>query len=229
MRTIAIIPARGSSKRMPRKNIRDFFGKPIIAYSIEVALESELFDEIMVSTDDQEIATIAKNYGANVPFMRSLDNSNDYATLNDVIVEVLEQYKVRGIKFEIGCCILPTAPLLQQKYLKKGLDLLLKKGFDSVWPVVRFSYPIQRALDLAENGSVTFINKEFAKTRSQDLKPAYHDAGQFYWFYTKYGINSKNCGGFEIGETEAQDIDTEGDWQLLCLKYELLNKGKGEN
>lgn len=228
MRKIAIIPARGGSKRITNKNIRNFFGKPIIAYSIEAALKSKFFNEVMVSTDDQKIVSIARKYGATVPFMRSRENSDDYAPLKDVMVEVLEQYKIRGIEFEIGCCILSTAPLLQQKYLKKGLDLLVNKSFDSVRPVVRFSYPIQRARYLTDDYSLTFINQEFFRTRSQDLKPSYHDAGQFYWFYTKSGMSNQNCGGFEIKEIESQDIDSEEDFQLLCLKYELLNKLKVE-
>ena len=226
MKKIAIIPARGGSKRIPGKNIRDFFGKPIIAYSIEAALKSGLFEEVMVSTNSREIAEISTKFGAKVPFIRSKENSNDYAALYDVMNEVVEQYKLSGIEFEIGCCILSTAPLIQQKYLKKGLDILLNNSFDSVRPLVRFSHPIQRVWYMADNGSITFSNKEFARTRSQDLEPVYHDAAQFYWFYTKGGMNYDNCGGFEISELETQGVDSEEDWQILCLKYELLNKIK---
>jgi len=226
MKIVAIIPARGGSRRIPRKNIREFFGKPIIAYSIEAALKSELFDGVMVSTDDDEIAEVAIRYSANIPFKRSQKNSDNHATINDVLMEVLGEYKKIGKEFKIGCCIMPIAPLLQQKYLKKGMDLLIKGDFYSVWPLVKFSYPIQRALKLAINGSLSFINKEFLRARSQDLEPVYHDAGQFYWFYSEFGINSNNCGGFEIKEMEVQDVDSEEDWQLLCLKYELMIKNK---
>lgn len=217
---LCIIPARGGSKRIPRKNIRDFLGKPIIAYSIEVALESGLFEEVMVSTDDQEIAEIAKKYGAKIPFMRSKETANDFATLADVIDEVLEAYKSQGKRFTYVCCILPTAPLITLENLKKGLDFIVEKNADSVRPLVRFSYPIQRAVKLVA-GKTEMFYPENKTNRSQDLEPAFHDAGQFYWMSFEKGLNGVNKIGFEIPATQAQDVDTEEDWRLAEIKFKL--------
>lgn len=223
MNRIAIIPARGGSKRIPRKNIKDFLGKPIIAYSIEAALNSKLFDEVMVSTDDEEIARIARLYGALVPFMRSRKNADDHATLNDVLKEVIEQYAKAGKQFTQGCCILPTAPLVTPILIKKGADLLSEKGFDSVRPLVAFPAPIQRALSLDNEGEVSMVNPEYYRTRSQDLEEHYYDAGQFYWFKVPGLLTSGNRGGFKIDATYAQDIDTSTDWKLAELKYNFLH------
>lgn len=222
MSNIAIIPARGGSKRIPKKNIKDFCGKPIIAYSIEAALASNLFDEIMVSTDDEEIAEVAKKYGAKIPFNRSEKNSNDVAILNDVIEEVLERYKNEGRHFEYGCCILPTAPFITTEQLKQAFEMLLNNSFDSVRPIVKFSYPIQRAFKLLPDNSVQMFNPEHLKTRSQDLEPAYHDAGQFYWFKTDKTLSGSFKGGIIISETEAQDIDTLEDWKIAELKMKMI-------
>ncbi|MEA2042576.1 MAG: pseudaminic acid cytidylyltransferase, partial [Bacteroidota bacterium] len=177
MKNLAIIPARGGSKRIPGKNIKNFLGKPIIAYSVEAALKSELFCEVIVSTDDNEIAEVSKKYGATVPFMRSDENADDHATLSDVIDEVTESYTQRGDKFDYACCILPTSPLLTVQNLEKGFNLLASQKLDSVKPVAAFSYPIQRALKM-ENGLVEMFQPEHKRTRSQDLEQAYHDAGQ---------------------------------------------------
>lgn len=223
MNNIAIIPARGGSKRIPKKNIKSFCGKPIIAYSIEAANLSGLFDEVMVSTDDEEIAGIAKKYGAQVPFMRSQKNADDFATLNDVIEEVLSSYNVIGKQFENGCCILSTAPFTTAKKLKEAYAILLGKGFDSVRPIVRFGYPIQRAFRLMPDNSVTMLHPEYAQARSQDLEAVYHDAGQFYWFKTAKTLKGSFKGGFVINEAEAQDIDTPEDWKIAELKMQLLN------
>jgi pseudaminic acid cytidylyltransferase len=228
MHNLCIIPARGGSKRIPRKNIKTFLGKPIIAYSIEAALQSQLFDEVMVSTDDSEIADIAKKYGASVPFMRSKHNANDFATTYDVIEEVLDNYAINyNRQFKYACCIYPTAPFVTAVNLKKAFDLLVNKGFDIVFPVMRFSFPIQRALTKSETGLTQFFNKEYQNSRSQDLEVAYHDAGQYYWFNIEkcLAVNTlitDNCGSIEIKETEGQDIDNEIDWKLAELKYELL-------
>ncbi|HVX26653.1 MAG TPA: pseudaminic acid cytidylyltransferase [Parafilimonas sp.] len=222
MSNIAIIPARGGSKRIPRKNVKEFCGKPIIAYSIEAALASNLFDEVMVSTDDGEIAEVAKQYGAKVPFKRSEETSNDFAILNDVINEVLKCYKNEGREFEYGCCILSTAPFINKEKLKKAFELLINNGFDSVRPIVKFSYPIQRAFRLLANDSVEIFNPEHFKTRSQDLEPAYHDAGQFYWFKTDKMLSGNFKGGMIIEEIEAQDIDTLDDWKIAELKMQLI-------
>lgn len=222
MKNLAIIPARGGSKRIPKKNIKNFLGKPIIAYSIEIAIKSNLFDEIMVSTDDDEIAKIAIKYGAKVPILRSKDTSDDYATLADVIDEVVEYYNDQKQFFDYACCILPTSPLLNISDLKNGLDLMIEKKFDSVKPIVKFSYPIQRALKY-NNGKVEMIKPEHLKTRSQDLEETYHDAGQFYWFKPKCGLKGTKKGAIIISEKSVQDIDNMDDWEIAEFKYKLLN------
>ncbi len=222
MKNLAIIPARGGSKRIPRKNIKDFLGKPIIAYSIEAALKSQLFDEVMVSTDDKEIAEIAIKYGAKVPFYRSEKNSNDFAPLNDVFNEVINQYKNEGFEFDFSCLILPTAPLISANNLKKGFEILEKSKFDSIRPIVRFGFPTQRAFRLLESDEVVPANPDDFKKRSQDLESMFHDSGQFYFVKKNADLSSKKL-GFEISEIEVQDIDTETDWKLAELKYKLLN------
>lgn len=220
-RNLCIIPARGGSKRIPRKNIKDFLGKPIIAYSIDVAIKSRLFNEVIVSTDDEEISEIAKEYGADVPFLRSAKNSDDHATLLDVVDEVLAFYNG---KYDNACCILPTAPLLKPEALIKGFELLINGCFDSIRPVVRYSYPIQRAMRLSLDGKVDWNDKKFARARSQDLEPMFHDSGTFYWMKTDLGLKQSNKrGAFEISELATQDIDTIEDWKLAEYKYKLLN------
>lgn len=220
MRNLALIPARGGSKRIPRKNIKDFLGKPIIAYSIEAAFQSNLFDEIIVSTDDAEIVEIAEKLGAKVPFLRSDKTADDFATLSDVVEEAKDYYNSNKSDFDNICCILPTAPLITANNILKGYELLINGGFDSVRPVIRFSYPIQRALKLVD-GKVEMFYPEYIKARSQDLEPAYHDAGQFYWMKYNKGLKSDNRGAFEISELEAQDIDNTEDWKLAEIKYNL--------
>lgn len=222
MKNLAIIPARGGSKRIPRKNIKDFLGKPIVVYSIETALKSGLFEEVMVSTDDEEIADIAKRYGASVPFMRSEKTANDTASLSDVIEEVKNIYASHKVEFEHICCILATSPLLTKELLQCGLNELIAKKADSVRPVVRFDYPVQRAFMMDAEGSVSMFYPECYRTRSQDLKPAFHDAGMFYWMRSDKGLKGNNRFGFEISEMECQDIDNETDWQMAELKFKLL-------
>ncbi len=227
MRNLCIIPARGGSKRIPRKNIRDFLGKPIIAYSIEAAIKSELFDEVMVSTDDPEIAEVAEKYGAKIPFLRSSENANDFATLADVITEVTKQYKAVGEAFENICCVLPTAPLTPAHRLKEAFVKLTDESLDSVVPVVEFSYPILRALEFDDDNKLKMIWPEYLKTRSQDLKPAFHDSGSFYWVKTNALLEQstlvcKNGSAIVLPETEVQDIDTQTDWQLAEIKYKML-------
>lgn len=223
MRNLAIIPARGGSKRIPRKNIRDFLGKPIIAYSIETALNSGLFDEVMVSTNDQEIADVAMKYGAKVPFMRSIETADDYASLADVVDEVKNAYKLEGNIFSNICCLLPTAPFVNVSSLKKGFSFLDENDVDSVRPIVRFSYPIQRAVKI-ENGLLKMFNPEHAFTRSQDLEPAFHDVGQFYWMKFNKGMRGEKKMGFEMTERLVQDIDTEEDWEIAEFKYKYYNR-----
>lgn len=226
MRNIAIIPARGGSKRIPRKNIKYFMGKPIIAYSIEAALKSNLFDVVMVSTDDAEIAGIARQYGAEVPFMRSERTSNDYAGIAEVIEEVLANYYKKGVRFENFCCILSTAPFVTETILQDSFNVFRIGRFDTLRPVVRFTYPIQRAYKMLPDNGVHFINPEYLNVRSQDLDPAYHDAGMFYWGTVESGFCGDRWGGFEIDEKYCQDIDTEDDWILAEMKYTLQRKKK---
>lgn len=221
---LAIIPARGGSKRIPRKNVKAFLGKPIIGYSISIALESGLFDEVMVSTDDHEIAEVALAGGAKVPFLRSPEKSNDFAPLADVIDEVKDEYLKLGRSFDSICCILPTAPLITAATLHKGYDLLVSGDADSVRPLVRFGYAIERALRLTGEGRVEMLHPEHKYTRSQDLAPTFHDAGQFYWMKAACCLRGENRFGFEISEVEAQDIDTEIDWKMAELKYQYLNQ-----
>ncbi|MFA6988648.1 MAG: pseudaminic acid cytidylyltransferase [Candidatus Gastranaerophilaceae bacterium] len=232
-KNIAIITARGGSKRIPRKNILEFCGKPIIAYSIESAINSKIFKEVMVSTDDMEIAKIAKSFGANVPFYRSEKTSNDFATTTDVIEEVLLEYQKIGQNFDFVCCIYPTAPFITDEKLKKSFDLIKEKNADSVIPVTKYSYPIQRALKI-ENGILEMIYPENLDKRSQDLTTAYHDVGQFYWLnvnkFLKTGeFFSKSTVPIEIPESEVQDIDNVEDWKMAEIKYKVMrNKGKDE-
>jgi N-acylneuraminate cytidylyltransferase len=221
LKNIAIIPARGGSKRIPRKNIKDFLGKPIIAYSIETALESNLFEEVVVSTDDDEIEKIAIQYGATV-LKRSQKNADDFATLADVIEEVKLEFVKKNKEYNTICCLLATAPLISSSLLEQGYTMLLESKADSVRPVVKFSYPIQRALKM-EEGKVSFMNEHFAKTRSQDLEPAFFDAGMFYWMQFECGLNGTNRFAFEISELKTQDIDTPEDWRMAELKYKLIN------
>ena len=222
-KNLAIIPARGGSKRIPKKNIKNFLGKPIISYPIETALESCLFNEVMVSTDSKEIAEISEKYGAKIPFYRSIESSDDIAPLNQVVNEVIAEYKKIGKEFDFVCMILPTSPLITNENLKKAFDLLKNSNFDSVRPIVRFGFPIQRAFRLTDKNEVLPTNPNDFKKRSQDLEPTFHDSGQFYWIRGGKDL-STNKGAFEISDIEAQDIDNEIDWKLAELKYKMLNK-----
>lgn len=227
MKTLAIITARGGSKRIPRKNIKEFLGKPILAYSIEAALNSGIFDEVMVSTDDEEIKQVAEKYGAKVPFLRSEKTANDFATTNDVLFEVLDEYKKRGEEYDIAACIYPTAPFISAKRLSEAFGKFENSGADSLVPVVSFSYPLQRALVIRDD-KLIFEHPEYMKSRSQDLEPHYHDAGQFYFFVPDRlrvtgSLLSGNVLPFPLSEMEVQDIDNETDWQLAELKYKLIN------
>ncbi|RYD82267.1 MAG: pseudaminic acid cytidylyltransferase [Sphingobacteriales bacterium] len=226
MGNVAIIPARGGSKRIPRKNIRPFLGKPIIAYSIEAAINSGLFEEVMVSTDDHEIAEVAVKHGAKVPFFRSAENANDFSTTFDVIEEVISAYKNIGQNLDFGCCIYPTAPLIKINHLQQGFDLLKSKIFNTVFPVVAFGYPVWRGFEITENEQAKMFWPEHQNSRSQDLKKVYHDAGQWYWFNVEKILQEKqlytqNSGSVIMQETDVQDIDNETDWKLAELKYKL--------
>jgi pseudaminic acid cytidylyltransferase len=222
---LAIIPARGGSKRIPGKNLKPFLGRPVIAYVIETALRSGLFEEVMVSTDDPEIADAARRYGAAVPFMRSARTSDDFAILNDVLGEVLDEYRKTGREFDAVCLLLPTAPLIRQPVLQKALDLLRDEKFDSVRPVVRYPYPIQRSLRMINNRVEMFYPENYTR-RSQDLEPAYHDAGQFYWIAGNKHLTDPGKGAVVIPEMEAHDIDTPEDWEMAEIKYKLLHRNR---
>lgn len=230
MSTIAVITARGGSKRIPRKNIREFCGKPILAYSIEAAKESGLFDRVMVSTEDAEIAGIAESYGAEVPFRRSESTAGDFAVTRDVLLEVLEEFRRRGEQFDALCCIYPTAPFVTAARLREAVTLLEESGADSVLPVARFSFPPQRGVVVREDGCLQFKWPEYAQTRAQDLEPFYHDAGQFYCLRVKSFLEQKvlvmeKTMPLILPEMEIQDIDTEEDWELAQVKYRLRRGG----
>ncbi len=226
MKCIAIIPARGGSKRIPKKNIRPFLGKPIMAYGIEAALQSGIFEEVMVSTDNQEIAAIAQQYGATFPFFRSDQTSGDFATTVDVLLEVIEKYEAKGFYFDYACCIYPTAPFITPQKLTSAFELLKNGRYDSVFPVLPFSFPIQRALRINEDNRIEMCQPENLSMRSQDLEATYHDSGQFYFFHTKTIKEQKrlwtdNTGVIVLTEMEAHDIDNEEDWMVAEFKYRV--------
>jgi len=228
MSCIAIIPARGGSKRIPRKNIRLFLGKPIIAYSIITAKKSGVFNEIMVSTDDEEIAQISREHGATVPFFRSTELSSDLAMTAPVLIEVLDEYEKRGSKFEYTCCLYPCAPFVTPERLKEGIELLRTSGADSVLPVVKFSYPPQRGLVL-NGGGLHMLHPENYNIRSQDLEPLYHDAGQYCFIKSSSLRHEKklfceNTLPQILSDIEVQDIDTEEDWAEAEIKYRILKR-----
>ena len=227
MPNVAIITARGGSKRIPRKNIRDFCGKPIIAYGINAALKSELFDEVMVSTDDEEIAEISMKYGAKVPFYRSAETSNDYATTMDVLKEVISVYEKQGRMFDHMCCIYPTAPFVTPGKIKKGYEQLINSGLDMMIPVVKFECPPQWGLTIGKDGFLKYCFPEYINVRSQDLEPLYHDAGQFQWYSVEQCCHNNktklDITTIILPEMEVQDIDNESDWELAEMKYMMLN------
>lgn len=228
MTRLAIITARGGSKRILHKNIRDFCGKPIINYSVEAALQSGVFDEVMVSTDDEKIAEIAVKAGAQVPFFRSAEAADDYATTAEVILEVLQEYEKQGKRFNTACCLYPTAPFITAAKLKAAVEQLEENHYDSVLPVVEFSFPPLRGMVMDE-GRVAYKWEEYSQCRSQDLEKIYHDCGQFYMFSVKKFMDSKrlvtkNTGAIIVDGLQMQDIDNEVDWKLAELKYQLMPK-----
>lgn len=223
---LAIITARGGSKRIPKKNIREFCGRPIIGYSIQAAKDAGVFDTIMVSTDSEEIADIARAEGAEVPFLRSEATSGDFAVTADVIAEVLTRYEELGVVFDEVCCIYPTAPFVTGEKLKDAVAILEEKDYDSVMPVTPFSFPPLRGM-VMDGDKISYKWEQYRNTRSQDLETIYHDCGQFYVLNAKTFMQTRkmvtdNTGAIEISEMEMQDIDNEIDWKLAELKYELL-------
>jgi pseudaminic acid cytidylyltransferase len=227
-KALAIIPARGGSKRIPRKNIKPFLGKPIMEYSIQAARACKCFDEIMVSTDDKEIAEIAISAGAQVPFFRSTEASSDTAGTAEVLIEVLYEYEKRGMYSEYLCCIYPTAPFITAQRLSYAKSLLMENNVDCILPVTKFSYPIQRGL-IIENGYARMLWPENYSKRSQDLQDVYHDCGQFYFLNTQSLIKQKSLFPEKtmtiiVPETEVQDIDNESDWKIAELKYSRIHQ-----
>lgn len=226
---LAIITARGGSKRIPGKNIRDFCGKPIIQYSIEAAVGSGVFDEVMVSTDSEEVRRVAERCGGKVPFMRSARTAGDMAATHEVVLEVLEEYQKRGQEYEYACCIYPTAPFLTADKLKEGKEALERTGADGAIPVTAFSFPPQRCF-VVRDGKVRYRWPENRLARSQDLEKWYHDCGQYCFVRVRPFLQSKNMVMENtvpviMDGTEVQDIDNEEDWRLAELKYRLMQEG----
>lgn len=227
---LAIIPARGGSKRIPRKNVKSFLGKPMLVWSIEAARKSKMFDKIVVNTDDSEIAEIADKFGAEVPFIRPENLSDDYTGINEVMKHTVEWYCDKGIHLDQICCILATAPFLQSEDIRRGAELLMQSDADFAFSVTSFAFPIQRAIKLSVNNQIEMFYPEYYTTRSQDLPEAFHDAGQFYW-----GTRAAWLSGLPIFGSvsvpvilprfRVQDIDTFEDWERAeTLMRVLMNK-----
>ena len=224
---IAIIPARGGSKRIPRKNIKEFHGKPLIAYSIEAAKASRCFDRIIVSTDDIEIAEVAKQYGAQVPFIRPAEISDDFATTMDVMQHAIKYCTEQGYEPNLVCCIYATAPFLLPEYLQQGAAEFKDDTIEYAFSATSFPFPIQRAIKLTDTGRVNMFYREYADTRSQDLTEAYHDAGQFYWgnasaFSQGKAIFAEHSKAVLLPRKRVQDIDTPEDWELAEALFSVL-------
>ncbi|MUH96833.1 pseudaminic acid cytidylyltransferase [Aliivibrio fischeri] len=225
---VAIIPARGGSKRIPRKNIKDFNGKPIIAYSIEAALSSGCFDKVIVSTDDQEIADVAKQFGAEVPFIRPDNVSDDYATTADVLLHAINWYESQSLSIEYLCCIYATAPFIDVNDIRNTYKLLLESpSADYCFPVCEFPFPIQRGIKLNQDQRVEMFQPEHFNTRSQDLEVGYHDIGQFYWgkpsaYHKKIPMFSDKAIAYPISRKRVVDLDTPEDWDFALLLSKVL-------
>jgi N-acylneuraminate cytidylyltransferase len=224
---IAVIPARGGSKRIPRKNIRLFCGKPIVAYSISAAQQTGLFDQIVVSTDDEEIASVARGCGATTPFMRPLAIADDFTGTNVVVKHAIAWFKGQGHDITHACCIYATAPLIQARFIQDGYDTLARSDASFAFSVTSYAFPIQRALHLTQDGRVDTFYPENRMTRSQDLEPAYHDAGQFYWgtaraFLEDTPLFSLRSAGVVLPRFLVQDIDTLEDWEQAEFMYKAI-------
>ena len=224
---ICIIPARGGSKRIPGKNIKDFLGKPLIAYSIEAALNSKVFSEVIVSTDDEMIANVAREFGASVPFFREASLSDDYATSTDVIKDAIRR---ANSSFSDVCCLYATAPLITAEILKEAASEFKKDGCKFLFSATAFDFPIQRAIKLDENARVSMFYPQFERTRSQDLEPAFHDAGAFYfgkkeaWLECS-AIFAPHSKAYLLPRNLVCDIDTIEDFEFAKKLY-LINNGK---
>lgn len=213
---VAMIPARGGSKRIKRKNIREFCGKPIIAYSIEAALHSGLFDQVIVSTDDEEIADVAKKHGAETPFIRPPELADDFCVLADVTQHTLDFYQQQNQAIKYLCCVYATAPMIDVNTIKRGLELV-EGGAQSAMAVTTFPFPIQRALKVDESNNLSMMNSEYTNTRSQDLPEAYHDAAQFFWLNQNPSAQGNKA--IMVDRHRVQDIDTEEDWLVAEQMY----------
>jgi N-acylneuraminate cytidylyltransferase len=223
---LALIPARSGSQRIKNKNIKNFRGHPIMAWSIDTALKSDLFDTVMVSTDCGKIAKIATDYGATVPFFRSSQNSDDHATIAQVIEETYSELTKIGKSFDGICCIYATSPFTTVSQLRQGLELMETSGFDSIFPITHFEYPIQRALFKDDNDTVSFVDPQYTQTRSQDLPERFHDAGMWIWinvskFNGQNSLFTENTGSLFVEPSQCHDIDTEVDWQIAVIKHQL--------
>ena len=225
---LCVIPARGGSKRIPRKNIREFGGKPMIAWSIKAALASGCFDQVIVSTDDDEIAKIAESFGAEVPFRRPADLADDQTATRPVVIHVIQEVEKDFGRTDHVCVIYPTAPFIQVADLQRGLDQLIAANADFAFSVTSYPYPIQRALRLNSSGGVAMLQPEHRQTRSQDLEAAYHDAGQFYWGRSQAFLEGRHIFSGEsipiiLPRWRVVDIDTQEDWQQAELIFRSLN------
>lgn len=227
MKKLCVIPARGGSKRIPRKNIKSFHGQPMISYSIRAARECGLFDTIIVSTDDEEIAEVARAHGAATPFVRPADLANDYAGTGAVVVHAIQWFSDQGMAYDATCCIYATAPLIDPEKLKEGWARLSEPGRRFAFSVTSFPFPIQRALKQTANGSVDMFWPENLSKRSQDLEPAYHDAAQFYWGWSDAWVNGETAfspisAPVILPRTHVVDIDTPEDWEVAEVTYRVL-------
>ncbi len=227
MKKLCVIPARGGSKRIPRKNVKPFLGRPMIAYSIGAALDSGLFDRVVVSTDDEEIAAVARDHGADVPFLRPAELANDHQGTDAVVVHAIDWFASQGEIYDATCCVYATAPLLDPERLKEGWEKLQEPGRRFAFSVTSYAFAIQRALRRTDNGGVAMFWPENRMVRSQDLEPAYHDAAQFYWGWSDAFRNGEQlfspiAAPVILPRTEVVDIDTPEDWDLAELTYRIL-------
>ncbi|MEQ1657142.1 MAG: pseudaminic acid cytidylyltransferase [Hylemonella sp.] len=228
---LAVIPARGGSKRIPRKNIKPFAGKPMIGWSIEAAKASGLFDRILVTTDDEEIARVAADFGAEAPFRRPAELADDHTPTIPVIAHAIQWQIEHGEVPGQVCCIYATAPFIRASDIRRGLDLLQGAGCDYAFSVTSYAFPIQRALRIVAGGRVEMFNPEHFLTRSQDLEPAYHDAAQFYWgsasaWLAKRPLFGENAAPVVLPRHRVQDIDTPEDWERAELMFGALQMSK---
>jgi pseudaminic acid cytidylyltransferase len=231
---LAVIPARGGSKRIPRKNIKPFSGLPMIAWSIKAALQSQCFDRIIVSTDDDEIAQVAKSYGAEVPFVRPPELSNDHTGTIPVISHAVAWQNANGQRVNEACCIYATAPFVQSQDLQRGLQILQRSDSDYAFSVTSFAFPIQRAIRITPNQRIEMFQPEYFSTRSQDLEEAWHDAGQFYWgkasaWLAMKPVFSSNAVPVALPRYRVQDIDTLEDWERAEWLFRVMQIPAGVN